>query len=339
MSTATHRVSIVLLAYNQERTVQRAAASCLAQDCEPVEIILSDDASTDSTFELLQKIAADYRGPHRVWARRSAENLGIGAHYNELLAASHGRLLITAAGDDISEPDRARRLIAAWEATDERADLIASHVIDLDHDDQLHEIMRVDDLAVYKSPQDWAAKRPYIIGAGHAFTRRMMERFGPMSSGVFYEDQIMVFRAIASGGAITVDAPLVHYRRGGTSRKPDFESTEHMRWWTTRQLGRELAEMNQLISDATMADCEKLVRDHVGPWYTRTLYLDQINNANTQAERWAAYKDAAALPRGWRLRRMMRVVCPRGTYLVRKCLVAIHTMRRRLGMSTRKHEI
>jgi len=339
MSTNSPRATIVLLAYNQERTVRRAATSCLAQDCEPLEIILSDDASTDGTFGLLQELAANYRGPHRVWARRNARNLGIGAHYNELLACSQGTFLVTAAGDDISEPDRVRRLLAAWDATDCHADLIASHVVDLDDDDQLHDVMRVDDLSVYRSPRDWAAKRPYIIGAGHAFTRRMMERFGPMSPEVFYEDQIMVFRAIASGGAVTVDAPLVQYRRGGTSRKPAFDSTEHMRWWTARQLGRELAEMRQLISDGRIAGCEALVRSHVAPWYTRTNYLDRINNAKAFAERWAAYKEADSLPHAWRLRRMMRTIFPRSTVLVRRSLVALHSWRVRKGLSSRKHEV
>lgn len=330
---------MILLAYNQERTVSLAAASCLAQDCEPIEIILSDDASTDRTFALLQEAAAAYRGPHRVCARRNAENLGIGAHYNELLAVSHGQLLVSAAGDDISEPDRVRRLLAAWDGTDGRADLMASHVVDLDGDGQSHGLVRVDDLSVYGGPQDWASRRPYIIGAGHAFTRRMMERFGPMSRDVFYEDQVMVFRAIASGGAVTVDAPLVRYRRGGTSRKLDFESAEQMRWWTTRQLGRELAEVQQLLDDARVAGCEQLVRDHVVPWHAKAAYLAKINVADSWKERRVAYKEAALLPRWWRLRKVFPTLFPRGTFLVRKGLVAIHAWRVRMGLSTRKHEL
>ncbi len=335
MSPSIHRVSMVMLAFNQERTVRSAVASCLAQQCEPIEIVLSDDFSTDATFAILQELAAAYRGPHRVWARRNSANVGIGEHYNQLLAVSGGELLITAAGDDISLPDRAQRLIDAWDATGGRADLIASHVVDLTDDDKLHDVMRVDDLAEWKSVELWAAQRPYIIGAGHAFTRRMMQRFGPLAAGVFYEDQIMVFRAIASGGALTVDAPLVHYRRGGTSRKPVFESTEHMRWWTARQLGRELAEIRQLAHDGRIAGCEQLVRDHVGFALRKADYLDRLNNARTNAERWAAYKEATSLAGGWRFRKMLHAAYPHTSLAIRRCLAAFRAWRhRRRGPSS-----
>jgi glycosyltransferase involved in cell wall biosynthesis len=323
-----HRVSLVLLAYNQESMVRRAVQSCLAQDCEPLEIVLSDDASTDGTFEAMQPLAAAYRGPHTVRARRNATNVGIGEHYNQLLKATSGELLVTAAGDDFSEPHRVRRLIEAWESTGRRADLIASHVIDMDHDGVLHEIMRVDDLSAYRTVQEWAAKRPYIIGAGHAFTRRMMERFGPMLPAVFYEDQIMTFRAIAMGGGITVDEPLVHYRRGGTSRKPAFESDDHMQRWTHRQRGRELAEMEQLVADATIAGCDALVRPTLEAPFRRERYLRALNGAASHEERWRAFRTANALPFWWRLRKMLHVTFPDATRSVKSVLSVFHSRQR-----------
>jgi glycosyltransferase involved in cell wall biosynthesis len=206
----SHRACVLLLAYNQQETIESAIDSVLGQQCEPIEIVLSDDASSDGSFALMQAAAERYRGPHSVRAIRNATNLGIGQHYNELVRATRAPLLVTAAGDDTSTPDRVSRLLQAWDANGQRADLIASHLIDLDHEGRLHDVIRVDDLATCRGVDDWARQRPYIVGAGHAFTRRMMERFGPLAADIAYEDQVMVFRAIVSGGAITVDAPLVH---------------------------------------------------------------------------------------------------------------------------------
>ncbi|MBC8055440.1 MAG: hypothetical protein H7Y61_02550, partial [Rhizobiales bacterium] len=245
---------------------------------------------------------------------------------NQLLRESHGELLVTAAGDDFSEPHRVRRLIEAWEANGRRADLISSHVIDLDHEGKLHDVMRVDDFAPYRTVADWARHRPYVIGAGHAFTRRVMERFGPMSHRVFYEDQIMTFRAIAMGGGITVDEPLVHYRRGGTSRRPHvFDSVEHMRFWTERQLGRELAEMEQLVADATLAGCEALVWPLFERRLKRDRYLRDVLVARNRAERWQAFHAAAPMPTWWRLRKMLHVIFPRTTLAVKRGLSVFHS--------------
>jgi len=319
------RVSVVLLAYNQAHMVRRAVQSVLAQACEPLEVVLSDDASTDDTYAQLQAEAAAYRGPHQVSVRRNEANVGIGEHYNRLLAATSGELIVTAAGDDVSEPGRIARLIEAWDATGQRADLIASHVIDLDHEGVTHEVIKVDDLSVYRGIDDWLRRRPYIIGAGHAFTRRMMERFGPMNHGVFYEDQIMVFRAIVSGGAITVDAPLVQYRRGGTSRLPDFESIEHMRSWNERQNGRMLAEMQQLLSDARVVAREPAVRALLENPLKRSVYLSKLRWATSREQRWAAFHEAAPLPLWWRLRKLLHVSFPRLTLTVKRGLSVLHS--------------
>ena len=221
MSATAPRVSLLLLAYNQERYAEEAARSCLAQDSEPLEIVFSDDASSDRTHDILSSVAAGYRGPHRVVVRRNETNLGITGHYNRLVEASSGELLITAAADDTSHPDRAARLLAAWDATGGRADLISSHLVDVDAEGAEHGVLKVDDLAASGGVDGWLRRRPFVIGAGHAFTRRMMRSFGPLDPAIHHEDQIMVFRALASGGAVTVDAALVREGIGG-----DREMTE-----------------------------------------------------------------------------------------------------------------
>ena len=49
-------VSLVLITYNQASFIKEACLSVLNQDGEPIEIILSDDHSTDHTFEIMQDI-------------------------------------------------------------------------------------------------------------------------------------------------------------------------------------------------------------------------------------------------------------------------------------------
>jgi len=305
-STVPPRASLVLLAYNQERYIEEAARSCLAQECEPLEIVLSDDASSDASHEILKSVAAGYRGPHRVVVRRNEVNLGITGHYNRLVDASCGELLITAAGDDTSLPDRAARLLAAWDATDRRADLISSHLIDVDAQGVAHGVLEVDDLAEAGGVDGWLRRRPFIVGAGHAFTRRMMRRFGPLDPAMHHEDQVMVFRALASGGAVTVDAPLVRYRRGGASATPVKRSVEQMRAWRTRRLRQEIAEREQLMRDAVVAGCVDRVAAALEPLRVRQAYLQRLYEADSALGRLQALFMAGGPAPAWRFRKWLQ---------------------------------
>ena len=56
-------ISFVLLAYKQEKYIREAVEGAFAQTYSPLEIILSDDASPDGTFEIIQEMAAAYQGP------------------------------------------------------------------------------------------------------------------------------------------------------------------------------------------------------------------------------------------------------------------------------------
>ncbi len=63
MSDPTHRprITLVVFAYNQSAMIDAAIDSALVQVCEPIEILLSDDASPDDTFARMQARAATLR--------------------------------------------------------------------------------------------------------------------------------------------------------------------------------------------------------------------------------------------------------------------------------------
>ena len=76
------------------------------QTYTPLEIILSDDCSTDRTFEIMEEMAGKYNGINKVILCRNEKNLGLIEHINKLMKIENGELIIVAAGDDISLPDR-----------------------------------------------------------------------------------------------------------------------------------------------------------------------------------------------------------------------------------------
>jgi glycosyltransferase involved in cell wall biosynthesis len=107
-------VTLGLVAYNQEKYVREAIDAAFAQMFSPLEIILSDDCSPDQTFAIMEEMAAAYRGPHSVRTRREPSNVGLVQHLMNVARAAQGDLLVVAAGDDISYPNRAGALYQAW---------------------------------------------------------------------------------------------------------------------------------------------------------------------------------------------------------------------------------
>ncbi len=262
------RATLVVLVYNQEQWLTDAVSACFEQQCEPIEILLSDDCSTDGSYALLLNLAQHYQGPHKVRVRQNYCNMGIGEHYNQVIAESRGQLIITAAGDDIPLPGRVASLLGAWDASGQKADLIASHVIDMTPDGETVGTILVEDLAPFKSPEIWVKHRPYVIGASHAFTKRMHEFFGPFDRALAYEDQVMAFRSACMGGGLTVDAPLVRYRRGGVSSR-QYESAQEYRAWLIRKFQRQQVLFRQIRKDMETIDRPDLWRGKVALYFDR----------------------------------------------------------------------
>jgi glycosyltransferase involved in cell wall biosynthesis len=269
-------VTLVVLAYRQADLIDAAIDSALAQTGAPIEILLSDDASPDATYARMQARAASYNGPHQLVVRRNATNLGLGEHVNQVMRLARGELVILMAGDDISLPERAERVAAAWEASGRQVDLVASHVIDMAHDGTDLGVIRVDDLQRWSGIDAWAAHRPHVIGAAHAVTRRLHERFGPFAADVSNEDQINTLRALCAGGACTIDAPLVRYRRGGMSgRHVDADGTA-LRIRAQRSTARHLALHRQWQHDAEQAGCLDRLRQATDREEQRELFLQTL---------------------------------------------------------------
>ncbi len=108
-------VTFALFAYNQEKYIREAVEGAFSQTYEPLEIILSDDCSTDRTFEIIQEMAAEYRGPHLVRVLQTPENVGILSHVLMRGKQASGNIIVVAAGDDVSMPDRTMSIVKAFQ--------------------------------------------------------------------------------------------------------------------------------------------------------------------------------------------------------------------------------
>lgn len=303
-------VSVLLIAYNQEKLVADAVRSVLAQTYDPLEIIISDDASSDGTFAAIEAAVRGYGGPHQVVTRRNTSNEGISAHLSRLAAMAHGELLFVAAGDDMSAPNRCERVVEYWLEHDRRPDLIATDLADMDETGAVHERMAPTDLGTYRSFDDWVAQQPWLIGAAHTWSRRLFERFGPMMAGTAAEDQVMTFRAIVSGGALSLREPLVWYRRGGLSRKRRYQTVAELVGRLRQGNGFALAEVAQLQHDAEIAGLGDRMRAALAPKLAREQFIEAMFKARSIGERLALISGSHNVKWGLRIRMLLYSTCP-----------------------------
>lgn len=105
-------VSIGLPVYNGERYVERAARSILDQTFADLELIIVDNASTDATGAIAERLAAS---DPRVRYYRNPRNIGAARNFNRAFELARGRYFKWAAYDDWLEPTFLSRCVEVLE--------------------------------------------------------------------------------------------------------------------------------------------------------------------------------------------------------------------------------
>lgn len=106
-------VTIGLPVYNEARFVDAALASLRRQDYSNLEIVVSDNASTDLTVEICERHAA--KDP-RIRIERAASNRGATANFQRALDLARGRYFMWAAGHDLWTPNLVSECVAQLQA-------------------------------------------------------------------------------------------------------------------------------------------------------------------------------------------------------------------------------
>ena len=97
------RHTILMITYNQQDYIAESLSCLFRQGILPYEIIISDDASTDLTVEIIHKFQKKYPGMIHLHAQE--KNIGINSNLNYLLknASINGDIINFLSGDDLYE--------------------------------------------------------------------------------------------------------------------------------------------------------------------------------------------------------------------------------------------
>lgn len=103
-------VSIIVVVYNSEKTVCETLDSIYSQTWPQIELLISDDCSTDNTVDVVDNWINSYGDRFtRVVLVKGEENKGIPANINKALRRATGSYIQLIAGDDMFVSDGIER--------------------------------------------------------------------------------------------------------------------------------------------------------------------------------------------------------------------------------------
>lgn len=97
------KVSIMVPVYNAERYIKECLDSLFSQDYENFEVVVSDDASSDGTGQILKEYAEKHSN---MVLFLNQKNLGITDNCDQIFRACSGDYIALFAGDDVMLPGK-----------------------------------------------------------------------------------------------------------------------------------------------------------------------------------------------------------------------------------------
>lgn len=132
-------VSIIVGEYNSESFIEKNVRSLLNQTYKNIEILLYDDASTDSTREIMKKIQAEFSDKIRIFY--SDENKGVGYGRNYCLDQAKGEYILFMDHDDYIHDSYVERVLKFAEKNPE-CDIVYTGFTSVDDTGKIRYIRR-----------------------------------------------------------------------------------------------------------------------------------------------------------------------------------------------------
>jgi glycosyltransferase involved in cell wall biosynthesis len=274
----TLKVTIGLPTYNRANRFLVPALECaLAQDWDNLEIIVSDNCSTDNTSE----IVSSYDDPRLRYVRQK-ENIGANNNFNFCVQEAQGTYFLLFPDDDIIDPDFVSSCMAAAAGiTDYGVIRTGTRLIDADGKlirDIPNRAAGLDYNAFFRG---WMKGGFTSYVCSTLFNTQMLKGIGGFQShnGLF-QDLMALAKLIARGGHCDVEPSKAAFRR----HDENYGSASDLRAWC--EDGVQLADV---LATEAPNDADALRRE-VMHYLCRTVYGYARQFLGSRVERLKAYR-------------------------------------------------
>jgi hypothetical protein len=255
--TVARRVGLIMT-YNQRETCIEAVNSLVTQTLALDLIIISDDFSTDGTYEVIKNYLLQNNQHSNIKVYQSEKNLGFIPHFNTVIKehCAESDLIYYNAGDDISEANRVEEFYRDYVAK-ENPRYFLGHSYVTSFGSGTEEILVPPIESIKENRELCLIASAYHIGASQVFTSALFFDFGPILFDDCYEDLTLGYRALLKNAYHFIPQPLLRYRVGGLSswQKNPLEKKRGRLKSTLTQRAVDSIRSGDLTTLSTIQDC------------------------------------------------------------------------------------
>lgn len=202
-------VSIALATFNGGKYLERQLNSVLAQNYPNLEVVVSDDGSTDTTWQMLEHYASRDR---RIRLLPRHENLGVVQNFAQCFSACRGDLISPCDQDDVWHPDKTRRLVEAM--GDALLVYCNSQLVDGEGRSAGRTLADTLNMIQGSDPRPFLFSNS-VLGHAMVFRKHILQGYGAITE--VPHDWWLAFVASNLGHITYIDEVLVDYRRHDAS--------------------------------------------------------------------------------------------------------------------------
>jgi glycosyltransferase involved in cell wall biosynthesis len=208
----TPRISVGLPVYNGELYLEKAVQSILDQSYRDFELVISDNASTDSTEDICRRFAVR---DSRVRYFRNERNIGAAPNHNRVFELSSGEFFKWAAHDDLYPKEMLERCLEVLEKAPTSVCLVYSQFVMIDESGC--------SLGIYSDPVEKRDPRPHLrlaralknlgrYSATYGLIRSKALRCTRLEGSFPYSDRVLMAELAMLGEFWEIPEPLLSLR-------------------------------------------------------------------------------------------------------------------------------
>ena len=194
-------VAVTIVTYNSRRYIGACLDAVLRQTGVPFEVVVVDNASTDSTREILARFVG------RIRVIYNDRNVGFAAGQNQAIAAAQADWVLALNPDVLLKPGFLSRLVEAGEI-DDKVGTVCGKLLSIGPDFKPYEQPRIDSAGMYFTPsmrhfdRGWGMpdegqfdRMEYVFGASAAAALYRREMIADVAgSGEFFDPDFFAYR-------------------------------------------------------------------------------------------------------------------------------------------------